>query len=98
MDGSRSAGPHPRKRRAALRRPIYALIFLLYVLSVPWYRVPGETTRLIGGLPDWVAVALGCYVLVAVLNAIAWMLTDIPDPSPEQADGSLASEAERGRS
>jgi hypothetical protein len=80
------------------RRLLYALIFLLYVLSVPWYRAPGQTTRMIGGLPDWVAVALGCYGLVAVLNAIAWMLTDIPDAPPEQVDGSLPAEADRGRS
>jgi hypothetical protein len=31
------------------------------------------------GLPDWVAVALLCYAAVAVLNSLAWLLTDVPD-------------------
>jgi hypothetical protein len=34
---------------------------------------------LVFGLPDWVAVALGCYLAVAILNALAWLLTDIPE-------------------
>ena len=52
---------------------------MLYVLSVPWYRDTDAPLRLLFGLPDWVAVALGCYVAVAVLNAVAWLLTEIPD-------------------
>jgi hypothetical protein len=84
-------------RRSVLRKLLYGLIAALYVVSVPWYRAPGETTRLIGGLPDWVAVALGCYVGVAVLNAIAWLLTEIPDALPEPGAVSVAAEAERGR-
>ncbi len=35
------------------------------------------------GMPDWVAVAIGCYVLAAVLNAVAWLLTDVEDRGPE---------------
>ena len=31
------------------------------------------------GLPDWVAVALACYVAAAFLNAGAWLLTDLRD-------------------
>ena len=27
----------------------------------------------------WVAVAVACYMGVAVLNALAWLLTDIPE-------------------
>ena len=27
----------------------------------------------------WVAVALGCYAAAAVLNACAWLLTDVPE-------------------
>jgi hypothetical protein len=58
------------------------------VVSVPWYRASGELPAVVLGLPDWVAVALGCYVGVAVFNAIAWALTDVPDvPSPDAEDG-----------
>ena len=55
------------------------LIALLYIASVPWYRDEGAPLRFWLGLPDWVAVALLCYVGVAVVNAVAWSITDVPD-------------------
>ena len=65
-------------------RPIcLVLIGVFYGLSVPWYREPGETPALWLGLPDWVAVAVLCYVAVAVLNSLAWLGTDFQDPPPE---------------
>ena len=64
----------------AVRRFLFAAIGLLYVLSVPWYRETGGDYDLIFGLPDWTAVAIGCYLAIAVLNAIAWQLTEIVDP------------------
>ena len=75
-------------RRQRIRRLLLAVIFLLYVASVPWYRGAaggGEVPRLLLGLPDWVAVALGCYVAAAVLNAWAWLLSDLRD-SPQRAE------------
>jgi hypothetical protein len=54
-------------------------IGVLYVFSIPWYRAEDAPLRLVLGLPDWVAVALGCYAAVAVLNSIAWLLTDVRD-------------------
>ncbi len=68
--------------RRRLRSLLLAIIGLLYVASIPWYRASGELPDLLLGLPDWVAVALGCYAAAAVLNAAAWWLTDVPD-SPE---------------
>ena len=65
--------------RARVRRLLLAGIAVLYVISVPWYRETDAPLRVWFGLPDWVAVALGCYIGVAVLNAMAWCLTDIPD-------------------
>ena len=62
-----------------MRRILLAVIAGLYVLSIPWYRGAGEPARVVFGLPDWVAVALGCYVAVAVLNSVAWLLTEVPD-------------------
>ena len=55
------------------------LIVLLYIVSVPWYRDDGAPLRIWLGLPDWVAVALLCYVGVAFVNAVAWMVADVPD-------------------
>jgi hypothetical protein len=69
-------------RAARVRRLLLALIALLYVVSIPWYRRPDSEPALILGLPDWVLVALGCYIGVAVLNAAAWLLTDLDDPVP----------------
>jgi hypothetical protein len=62
-----------------LRAALLALVVALYVASIPWYRSGGAKADLWLGLPDWVAVALLCYAAVAVLNSIAWLLTEVPD-------------------
>jgi hypothetical protein len=56
------------------------------VISIPWYRPTGEPVAIWWGLPDWVTVAIGCYAAVAVLNAVAWLLTDVADPAPHDED------------
>lgn len=63
----------------------------LYVLSIPWYREAGSLPAdgASGGwlgLPGWAGVALGCYVAIAVLNSVAWALTEIEDPAVESED------------
>ena len=75
--GSKTLGHTLRRRR--LRRLALGAIGLLYLASVPWYRESDAPLRLLFGLPDWVGVALACYVAVAVLNACAWLLTEIPE-------------------
>ncbi|MFQ5416157.1 MAG: hypothetical protein ACE5FL_03805 [Myxococcota bacterium] len=71
--------------RRQLRRALLAVIAVLYVVSIPWYRSPGAEVRLWHGLPDWVAVAILCYAAVAVLNAAAWLLAEVSDDdSPEE--------------
>ncbi len=62
-----------------LRRLLLSVIALLYLASIPWYRTTGEVPEIVFGLPDWVAVALGCYAASAVLNAIAWWFTEVLD-------------------
>lgn len=71
--------PSTRRR---LRGALLAAIVALYAVSIPWYRSAEDSPSLWLGLPDWVAVALGCYAAVAVLNSIAWLLTDVPDAPP----------------
>jgi hypothetical protein len=71
------AGSSASRRR--LRLWLLGAIGVLYVVSVPWYRSPDAPLRLWLGLPDWVAVALVCYVLTALLNSAAWLLTDVHD-------------------
>ena len=61
---------------------LIALIGVLYLISIPWYREAGEPPAIWLGLPDWVAVALGCYLAAAALNAVAWLLTDVPEEAP----------------
>ena len=78
--------PLSRLLRRRLRRALLAGIAVLYVLSIPWYRKGGEDPSLVLGLPDWVAVALACYATAAVLNAIAWLLTDVSDGEPDGGD------------
>jgi hypothetical protein len=72
--------------RARVRRLLLGLVTLLFVLSVPWYRDPTAEPQVWLGLPDWVAVALACYAAAAVLNAVAWLLTDLRD-DPDPDDG-----------
>ena len=67
------------RRRKVVRRLLLWLIGVLYLVSIPWYREPGAFPEIWLGLPDWVAVALACYVGVAVCNAVAWWLTEVRD-------------------
>ena len=69
-------------KRHALKFACFIFITILYLISVPWYREADASLRIWLGLPDWVAVALVCYVGVAILNAIAWTVsTFIPATS-----------------
>jgi hypothetical protein len=81
MQSPRAPRPAPQtgRTRARIRNGLLGVIAVLYVVSVPWYRSADEPLRIVLGLPDWVAVAVLCYVAVAVLNSIAWWLTDIDD-------------------
>lgn len=75
--------------RRGIRKAALFGMAALYIASVPWYW-PGQdetALRVWWGLPDWVAVALGCYVGVAVLNAIAWWMTEMPEESEPGAEG-----------
>ena len=74
--------------RRKLRLGLLLAIVVLFAVSIPWYRETGQVPEIVFGLPDWVALALGCYVLVAVFNCIAWLLTDVADP-PESREGQL---------
>ncbi len=62
-----------------VRRWLLVLIGLLYLISVPWYRDPAAPLQIVLGLPDWVTIAIACYLGVALLNSLAWSLTDVPD-------------------
>lgn len=65
--------------RENVRRVLLVLIVLLYAVSIPWYRPSGEVPAIWLGLPDWVTTALLCYAAAAVLNAAAWLMTDVRD-------------------
>ena len=73
-----------------MRIVLLALIALLYLVSIPWYRESGVSTPLWLGLPEWVSVAVVCYAGAAVLNALAWLLTDIPETEEELDAGAAA--------
>ena len=85
MGDGRSQG---RSWRGRLRAALLAAIGVLYLVSIPWYREGGSETGLLWGLPSWVTVAIGCYLLAACANALAWWLTDIPDP-PDPPDSPI---------
>jgi len=74
--------------RARLRWVLLGAMGLLFLLSIPWYRssLPAEGGIWLG-LPDWVSTALLCYVGVALLNALAWLWTEILDPPRAEETG-----------
>ncbi len=72
------------KRR--VRIALLVAVAPLFGASIPWYREPGAAPAVYLGLPDWVAVALLCYVAAAALNSLAWLITDIPDDSSERGE------------
>ena len=78
-----------------MRRALLIGIGLLYVASVPWYRDIDAPLRIVFGVPDWVAVAIGCYAAAACLNAAAWLLrapaTAADDTSAIEEEGALKS-------
>ena len=84
-----------RQRRGRLRLWLLGAIGILFIFSVPWYRSESDELRLIFGLPDWVAVALGCYVLAACLNSVAWLWTHIDDDAPVDGVGTAHQSEER---
>ncbi len=77
------AGARPSWRRR-VRAGLLVAIGVLYVISVPWYRSGDGELRLLFGLPDWVAVAVLCYAGVALLNALAWLLAEVPEEPPRE--------------
>jgi len=81
------SSPDEGAGRRRVRSFLLVLIGLLYFASVPWYRADDAPLRVSMGLPDWVTVALGCYVAIAVLNAAAWLLTEVPEGRDEAGAG-----------
>ena len=75
--------------KRVVRRVLLLTILVLYVISIPWYRSSDAEPGLLLGLPDWVGVALICYVGVALLNSVAWLLTEVPDPDLSERSGLL---------
>ncbi len=71
--------------RARARSGLFLAIGALFIVSVPWYRETGAPVEIVWGLPDWVAVALGCYIGVAILNGVAWLITETPDEGEDEA-------------
>ena len=63
-----------RERRLGL-----ALLALLYVVSIPWYRESEAPAPLWLGLPDWVTLALLCYAAAALLNFWLWRRTGLDE-------------------
>jgi len=87
--------PESGRGRRRLRRVLLAAIALLYLLSVPWYWQNDARFEIWFGLPSWVAVALACYATAAILNALAWSLTEIPEALPRVADPGVGDEEAR---
>jgi hypothetical protein len=84
-----SAAQDSGTSRRRLRGALLGAIAALYLVSVPWYRAPDASPPLWFGLPNWVAMALACYAACALLNAVAWLLTEVPDTPLRDEHGEL---------
>ncbi len=82
MSEGNGGGSNEPRKGSRLRAGLLGMIAVLYLLSVPWYRADDQPLRLLFGLPDWVAVAVLCYGLIAVLNSVAWSRTVVDDAAP----------------
>jgi len=82
---ARMRGGSAARRR--VRRALLVGVGVLYVASIPWYRAADATPGVWLGLPDWVAVALLCYVGAAFANAGAWLLAEVSDGEPVEGRG-----------
>ncbi|WP_062262881.1 hypothetical protein [Endozoicomonas arenosclerae] len=61
-----------------LRTALQLLMLFLLILSVPWYRTPGTEPVIYLGMPDWVLIALTCYVVVIFINLLLWLSREDP--------------------
>ena len=66
------------------RGALLLAVAVLYGLSIPWYRGADASPGLWLGVPGWVALATACYVAAAVLNALAWLATDLEGGDPPE--------------
>lgn len=74
------------KREPLKQRWYIPGLLVFVVLSIPWYFPAGHLGRVIGGLPLWVWIAVGCTFGVSCLTASAtlWFWSD--DDDDDNAD------------
>ncbi len=80
------AEPRQTRKGVARRRtwPPFVGIAVLLVIAFPWYREADRPPVFWWGLPDWLVVAVCCFVGIAILNAYAWWRADWDDTTPER--------------
>lgn len=58
-------------RKEPLRQKWFLPILLItIVISIPWYRTPGESGPIVAGLPTWVWTSLACSIVIGVITAV----------------------------
>ena len=58
------------RREPTQKRFFLPIVLALLVVSIPWYRSTGVMGSLVGGLPIWIWVALGCSAAISVVTAV----------------------------
>ncbi len=74
------------KREPAKQRWYIPGLLAFIVLSIPWYFEAGHVGRVIGGLPVWVWIAVGCTFGVSCLTALATLFFWHDDPDDPGSD------------
>ena len=49
-----------------------AIMYSLLLISIPWYRPPGQLSSTFESFPDWVLTALFCYAIATGINVWLW--------------------------
>ncbi|MET4709541.1 hypothetical protein [Endozoicomonas lisbonensis] len=55
-------------RQTLLKSGMYSL----FLISIPWYRPPGQLACTFEGFPDWVLTALLCFAIATGINVWLW--------------------------
>jgi hypothetical protein len=62
------------KKEPVKQKWFIPILIICIVISVPWYLTPGESGSIIGGLPSWVWVSLGCSLGISILTSIGALI------------------------
>ncbi len=59
--------------KPTIKNSFIFLMLILLIMSVPWYRSDEQMSNTLFGFPEWVMVAIACYLAVTLINIGIWL-------------------------